>query len=70
MNLTENSFTSLKAPDTYMIEQTCCGDYVVKKNGIALTKTDKIGNEFLRYFKTRNSARKRISRERRCSFHR
>jgi hypothetical protein len=66
MNLTENSFTSLKAPDTYTIVQTCCQDFIVKKNGIVLTKKD---SEFLRYFKTRNSARKRISRERRGQFH-
>jgi hypothetical protein len=70
MNLTENSFTSLTAPDTYVIEQTGCGDYIVKKNGIVLTEKDQYGCEWLRYFKTRNSARKRIARERSGNFHR
>lgn len=70
MIITEkNLFTSLNAPDTYVIVQTICSDYIVKKNGIALVKTDKYGGEWLRYFKTRNSARKRISRERRGQFH-
>jgi hypothetical protein len=67
MNLTENSFTSLRAPDTYVIVKTFCEDYIVKKNGAVLTKKDSTA---LRYFNSRNSARKRIARERSGDFHR
>jgi hypothetical protein len=51
--------------DKYVIVKTCCYDYLVMKNGIVL----RAKNNHIRYFVSRNSARKRISRERSGNFH-
>lgn len=52
--------------DRFEIVRTTYNDFEVLKNGVALTDR----NGYRRIFLTRNSARKRIARERSGNFHR
>lgn len=58
-------FGSTTVPDTFVIVSDWFGSLYIKRNGYPLTNS--LG--WTRYFRTRNSARKRISRERRGDFH-
>jgi hypothetical protein len=51
--------------DTYVIKSDWFGNFYIQRNGFTLTSS----RGWTRYFRTRNSARKRISRERRGDFH-
>jgi hypothetical protein len=61
----KTKFGQTAVADTFVIKSDWFGSYFIERNGYVLTNS----RGWTRYFRTRNSARKRISRERRGDFH-